>query len=284
MKFPPALDPFRSIKAVFRVATASPGPLLAWWFGGLLAFFVIYLVVYLPVVLVLAASGAANGGQPPAWAIVIFVGGILALFVAMIVGQCLWIIGLKTLLFDGLRTGRCSLARAWSQRRRFGAMLGATMIVFVLALAAYVPLVLGVFGIAALAEDGDPPLPLLVIGVVLGCAWMLAILYVFLGFVFINPAAALDGCGAFGAVRRSWSAARGHRLALVWLLFVTSIAALSGVLLFCVGYFFTAALASLVPAEAYLALTRGDEQARWWISTGVVGEPDGENSPTTSTV
>lgn len=283
MKFPPALDPFRSIPAVVRAARASPGPLLAWWFGGIATFFVVYLVVYLPAILVFTTATAAHGGTPPVWAIVVCAGAVLALFVLLLVGQCLWLVGMETLLHDVLRTGQCSVARAWSQRRRFGVLLRATLLVFALALAAYVPLVLGVLGFAALARY-DEPSPALVAGAfVLGCVWFLAILYVFLGLVFVNSAAALDECGAVEAVRRSWRAASGHRLALVWLFFVTMIAALSGLLLFCVGYVFTVALATLVPVEAYLALTRGEEYSRWWISTGVEGEPGAEHTPAAST-
>lgn len=279
MNFPPALDPFRSIQTVYRAAKASPGPLLAWWFGGLGAFFLVYLVVYVPAVVMMAASGAANQGVPPAWVFVILAGAILLLVVFMFVGQCLWIIGLETLLFDVLRTGRCSAARAWSQRHRFGAMFGATLIVFGFSLLVYVPFVLGALGFAALAAEGEPPLLLVVAAVVLGGVWMLVVFYVFLGFTFVNPAAALDECGAVEAVRRSWNAARGHRLAIVWLLFVTVLAALSGLLLLCVGYLFTTAFATLVPGEAYLALTRGEEMKRWWITTGVVGDPDAERAP-----
>jgi hypothetical protein len=148
---------------------------------------------------------------------------------------------------------------------------------------AELPLVLGTFGFVALAHESEPSALLIVSAVVLGGAWFLVVLYIFLGFVFVNSAAALDECGAMEAVRRSWRAARGHRLALIWLLFITTLAALSGVLLFCVGYLFTISLGTLVPAEAYLALTRGEERKRWWISTGEVGEPDAESSPAGAT-
>lgn len=283
MNFPPALDPIRSIKAVYRAASASPGPLLGWWFGGLAAYLVVYLVVYVPVLVVFTTSSAAHDGVPPVWAIVVIAGGLLTLFVTLFVGQCLWIIGLETMLFDVLRTGRCSFARAWSQRRRFGVMLRATLLVFLFALLAELPLVLGTFGFVALTHESAPSVPLIASAIVLGGAWFLVVMYIFLGFVFVNSAAALDECGAFEAVRRSWRAASGHRLALVWLFFVTTLAVLSGVLLFCVGYLFTISLGTLVPAEAYLALTRGEERKRWWISTGVVGEPDTESSPPAAT-
>jgi len=262
VNFPAALDPIRSIKAVVRAAGASPGPLLAWWFGGLACLSVLGLLFYLPAMILMAASGMLEHGEPAVWVVATFVVLVALYMVAMILGQCVWQIGLATLLVDTLRTGRSDLARAWAQRRRVGALVRATLLVFGLSLLAYVPFALGALLLAWIGEGEPPRVALVALAVALAACWMLVVWYIFLGLLFVNAAVSVDECGALEAVRRSWSAARGHRLALLWLLFVTTLAALSGVLLFCIGYVFTIALAVLVPIEAYVALTRGADASR----------------------
>ncbi|MBK7877262.1 MAG: glycerophosphoryl diester phosphodiesterase membrane domain-containing protein [Planctomycetes bacterium] len=262
-----ALDPIRSLKAVLRAGKPNAGPLLGWWFGGLAAMFAVYLAVYLPAVFVLVGT-SADRGRPTPIAIVLFAVALLVLVVAMIVLQCWWRLGFANLFGAALRTGRCELGTALQPRGRLLTTIGAQFLVAGIVFLTYLPVLALWVAIALVARDGEPPVLLLVIAVPVYFAWFLFLVWLVLGFVFVAHAVAFDGCGAMEAVRRSWALARGRRFALFVYLLVTGLCAMAGLLLCCVGYIATAPLVELMPIEAYLALTRGDEYEHWWVRSG----------------
>lgn len=274
-----ALDPIRSLKAVLRAGLPNAAPLLGWWFGGLAALFAAYLVIYLPTVLLFAATMHANGRPEPA-AFVLLGGGILLLVVVMIVLQCAWRLGFANLLGDALRTGRCEFGAGFRLRGRLLPTIGALLLVAGIVLLTYLPVLAVLFGVALAVQGGDVPPALIVLAVPLYAAWLVAVVWLSLGFVFSPYAAAFEGCGALEAVQRSWALARGRRFAIFVFFLVTALCAMAGIVLCCVGYLATAALVELMPIEAYLALTRGDEYERWWVQTGRAPADDSA-SPTT---
>lgn len=269
MEFPSALDPLRSIQAVWRAVRASPGAIGGWWALGLGAGLLIYLSFYV-VVLVLAAAGGVAGDASPAAGLAF--GGALIAFASAFglvafVLQCGWRVGLENVLADTLRTGRSTLADAWKPRGRMWPVVGAHLLVGLLTFAAYLPF-FPLVVLVGLVSERNGPLGL-VLGLALGLVALACVLHVALGLSFAPFAAALDPIGPLEAVRRAWRAARGRRLALLVFWLATVVFALAGFLLLCVGYLATAALLFLMPAEAWLALTRAEERAQWWISTGV---------------
>jgi hypothetical protein len=269
MTFPKALDPFRSIPAVVRAAGAAPGPLLAWWLGGLAAFFAVYIVVYVVTIAMIVGSGAAEDGELSVGLAVVAAVLWLAFIALMLVGQCWWRIGLLNVFAQVLRNGSATLKGTLRTHGRLAPCVGGLLLVTLIVLVLYLPAALGFVTVASVSKDADFAPVLLVAGFALGLVWLLGFLYVALGLLFVQQATILDGVGPLEAVRRSWRAASGHRLALLWLLLVCAVAALAGLLALCVGYLFTAAIVELSLAEAYLALTRPADHANWWISTGV---------------
>ena len=279
MDFPDALNPIRSLKATWRAVAQSPGPLIGWWGVGLGALILVYALLWIPMVMLRMAGQMENGDLRPALAGVVVIVMCLGM-VVLIVGQCWWRIGFVNLLADTLRTGRSDFASAWKPRGRLLRVLGTTLLMILAILALELPaiavsVVLGVFGsrgnhIGAL--EG-------MVVLVLGLLWLCAFVYCGLGFSFAPTAALLDDVGPLEAFSRSWRAARGRRLALFVFWFGTWLAAISGFLAFCIGYLATLAFLELMPAEAYLALTRPDEVRTWWISTGTVSEPAEAGDP-----
>lgn len=270
MEFPSALNPFRSLQAVWRAVQASPGAIAGWWAIGLAGAVGVYGAFYL-VVIVFTLGGrvAADAIEQPAAKVVLggtflVLGSCLALL--MLVLQCYWRIGLENVLADTLRTGQSRLADAFRPRGRLWAVIGAHVLVALVLLLAYVPL-----GIALVALDaihlGAGWMQLLSVPFLL--AWAVGFAYVALGLSLAPFAAALEPLGPVEALGRAWRATRGKRLALLVFWSATVVFALAGFLLFCVGYLATVALVYLMPAEAWLALTRADERQGWWITTGM---------------
>jgi len=270
MEFPSALDPLRSLKAVWRAVRASPGAIAGWWAIGLGGGMLIYGAFYVGV-FVLLASGQ-EVGQDLAW---LAGGAALALALGfgllMFVVQAWWRIGLENVLADTLRTGRSELADAWKPRGRVWALIATQLLVGLAMFATYLPLLVVSVLAAALLRDERSGLVILP-AVFL---WLPFLAYVGLGFLLAPSAAALDGLGPIGALRRSWQLAKGRRIALLVFWIGVILAALAGLLLLCVGYLATTALTILMPAEAYLALAHPEERRGWWIATDAAGEPPG---------
>lgn len=279
MEFPSALDPLRSLKAVWRAVCASPGAIGGWWGIGLGAGLVVWFSFYLfAIVLGVAGSAASEANRDAGF---VLGGVVLALAIvlglAMFVAQCWWRIGLENVLADTLRTGQSTLADAWKPRGRLWPVIGAHLLVMLVTLGAYPVLLPGAVLVGAVSEHSETLAAML--GGGLGLLWLFLFLYLALGFSFAPFSAALDRVGPVEALARSWRAARGRRLAMLLFWVATVVFALAGVLLLCVGYLATISLMMLMPAEAWLALTRGEERAGWWISTGAsaaepsAGEP-----------
>jgi hypothetical protein len=276
MDFPDALNPIRSLKAVWSAVQASPGPIVGWWAIGIGAAVVLYVLAYLPMVVMIAASGGRMDEQAEMAAGGVFLLTVIPLGIVMFVGQCWWRIGFLNVLADTLRTGRSELRDAWKRRGRLLAMIGTYLLVILAMLGVYLPVV-GIAAAAALADEGALPESVAAAGtIVLGLGWLCLLIYVGLGISLAPTAAALDQVGPGEAFGRSWRAARGRRMALFVFWLGTYLCALSGLLLLCVGYLATIALVELMPAEAYLALTRSEERVGWWVMTGVRPGEEGE--------
>ena len=275
MEFPSALDPLRSLEAVWRAVRASPGAIGGWWGIGIGGGLAIYAAFYVVVIVLAAAGGAA--GEASRGASLAFGGAFLAFALGfgllMFVAQCWWRVGLENVLADTLRTGRSTLADAWKPRGRVAAVIGAHLFVGLAIGACYLPLGMGLALSGLLGELFDSPAVALLLGIPLFLLWLGVVAYVTLGLLFAPFAAALDPLGPIEAVRRSWGAARGRRLAILVFWIATAVFALAGMLLLCVGYLATAALLLLMPAEAWLALTREEERRGWWISGATAAEP-----------
>jgi hypothetical protein len=277
MEFPSALDPLRSLKAVWRAVQASPGAIGGWWGLGLAGGVVIYLAFYLVVFVLLAAAGATSEAvDAPSEGAQFALGGmflvlVLAFALAMFVAQCWWRVGLENVLADTLRTGQSKLADAWKPRGRLWAVIGAHLLVALVALGLYLPFLPGAVLVGVASEHSEALAA--VLGVGLGLLWLVFFSYVALGFSLAPFSAALDPVGPIEALARSWRAARGRRLALLVFWIAAFVFALAGLLLFCVGYLATTALLILMPAEAWLALTREEERRGWWISGATAAEP-----------
>lgn len=275
MEFPSALDPLRSLKAVWRAVRASPGAIGGWWGIGLGGGLVLYFAFYLVVFVLMAAGGAAGGESEGAQfalggaVLVLALGFILAMFLV----QCWWRVGLENMLADTLRTGGSQLADAWKPRGRMWSVVGAHLLVALIMLGAYLPVLPGAVLVGVAAEQSEALSVVLAFG--LGLLWAVFFVYLLLGFAFAPFSAALDPVGPVEALARSWRAARGRRLRMIWFWIATMLFALAGFLLLCVGYLATSALLLLMPAEAWLALTRGEERKSWWISGDSPTSPAG---------
>lgn len=273
-----ALDPIRSMKAVWKGVSGAPAALVVWWFGGLAAGFAIYMAGYLTIGLSVVASGFGHG-EPEPGLIVAIVAAALVFFAVFLFANLWWHVGLSVLLHDALRTGRAELTTALSSWPRTFSLLGASLLLGLLVLLSELPLFGLMLALVPSMQGGEGPGPLLLVLIPASLLWMVGIVWVSLGFVFITPAIATDGCGPVEALARSWELARGRR----WRIFVftlfAALLALAGMLAFCVGYLATAAFPALMPTEAYLALTRGEEYSRWWVTTGVAPEAEPPEAP-----
>ena len=262
-----ALDPIRSLKAVGRTAAAAPAPLLLWWFGGFALLFAIYLVAYASG-FALAFTAMSGGDEPSPGMVAVLVAGGLVFVVVFGCAQFVWQMGFAAVFEEALRRGAAEVSTGLATWRRLPAAIGSQLLVGLITLLVYAPFfVLVALSGAIGARSGEFP-PLLVLAIPVGLATLVAVVWLSLGFLFAIHAVAIDGCGPIEALARSWALARGRRWRLLGFVLATALFVLAGLLVFCVGYVFTGALGMLMPAELYVALTRGEGYDRYWVATG----------------
>jgi hypothetical protein len=182
-----------------------------------------------------------------------------------------WIwVGFANAIESTARAGDESLARIFDAKDRWLAMAlarllwGACLLLLLVPFA--VPVGLGVFTHRVL----EAPEPAAVaVGIAAGLVWLPVPVYVLLGLALVKPVVALEGLDPFAAFARSWSLARGHRLRLLWFFVALEVLTLSGLCLCLIGVMFTWTLTRVAWIDAYLALTRGGERERWWVSGGL---------------
>ncbi|RKG61790.1 hypothetical protein D7X30_00110 [Corallococcus sp. AB011P] len=194
--------------------------------------------------------------------------GVVGLVAQQLV-QGLVQLGLLRVCFDVLHGGRADVARLFSQMHKAVPYTLTMLLVFVIVL---VPLVLlGVLAILTLVGTGllsgvdlDSSTDQLsnalapMIGVMgLGVLVLVGpITYLALPLYLVQPELAYDDAppSPLEVLRRSWEAARGHRLGILGVGFAGGAVMLAGVFACCVGFIPGMALAQLLIAGMFLAL------------------------------
>lgn len=169
-------------------------------------------------------------------------------------------VGFANAVEETARTGQDRIAAVFDAKNRWLSMALVRLLrgaVLVLGLVPFLPIVL--FGVL-LHEGFDLPEELAAVAALVGALLYLPVLiYIALGLALVVPVVALEGLDPFAASRRSWSLVRGNRFWLLLYGIVLALVELSGLLLCCIGIFFTSTLARAAWTDSYLALTRGDD-------------------------
>jgi hypothetical protein len=184
----------------------------------------------------------------------------------------------------GLRTGKDDIAKVFSGGDRFGAMLLARLLAWLIQTACSLPLAAVAFIVVLVADRSDPQIVVILGAVLFGMLWIVLLAYVALGLFFVSPIVALESCSPTEAIARSWKISSGNRLQLLWFAIFQFLLGIAGMCLCCVGTFVTSPLAHVMKVEAYLALTKGAEYPQWWVGSGKFPfdehRPDDFGSPT----
>ncbi|MFZ5475475.1 MAG: hypothetical protein ACOZNI_01765 [Myxococcota bacterium] len=141
----------------------------------------------------------------------------------------------------------------------FGRMAGWKVLSTLVALGTFVASLLPGGVLAAVAWSADQRDLAIGGGLLLGALVALpASIYVALGLALGAHAVALEGKGPVAALERSWELADGNRLTLLVYYFVTGLFTLLGILLCCIGVWWTKAIVDVGTTEAFLLATRDD--------------------------
>jgi hypothetical protein len=185
------------------------------------------------------------------------------------------LVGYSNAVEETARTGEDRIAAIFDAKNRWLSMALARLVRLVLLGLLLVPIVpIILFGVL-LHEGLELPEELAAAAAVVGVLLYLPFwIYAALGLALIVPAVALDGLDPFAAVSRSWSLVRGNRTWLFLYGFVMIVVELSGLLVCCIGMFFTATLARIAWTDSYLALTRGDEYLNGFLAEAAPAATD----------
>jgi hypothetical protein len=260
MEFREAYDPVRTLKASLKLIGRAP-------LGLLLSGILMQLI-----------NGAPNFGLQFGFHVlvrrgvdqtlevaVIVVGVLISIAFALLLST-LMIAGfsqaVRMVMVDGRDPGVAALFRP---NGRWGRMILATLLVVVVEAAATLPFALasGVgFGLAAALDEAA--IGVVVVGI-LALGYLPIAIYIALGVSLVQQAVALEGLGPFDALRRSWSLVRGNRrwLLLYWV--VSVVLVLAGLLLCCVGVFFTGLWVQVSQSEAYARVATRAPEGGWAI-------------------
>jgi len=206
----------------------------------------------------------------PLASIIAVFGCLLALFFFLATS---WLqVGYANAVEETARTGEDRIATVFDARNRWLSMALTRLVRIVLLGLALVPIVPIVLLGVVLHEGLELPEELAAVVAVAGVLCYLPVwIYVALGLALIVPAVALEGLDPFAAITRSWTLVRGNRMWLLLYGVVLVFVELSGLLLCCIGMFFTATLARIAWTDSYLALTRGDEYLNGFLPGALAG-------------
>src|SRR4051812_33638703 len=270
MRFEQAFDPFRSIQAAWKLLKQAPLTVL---FGGLLVWFF--------------TGGGGGFGWREQWGssrwptdphelfeqlkpmlfillpILVCAGTVMFLF------ACWLQVGFARAIENTMRTGRDEVGKVFNGSSRFAQMVIARLLCSLIFVASVLPLV--AVAIALWLVERASNLPLGAVLLIFGLAallWLPFFFYVLLGLELVVPVIAYEDSSATGGIARAWRLASGHRLQLALFWIVMTIFGGIGCCACCIGLLLTAPMSQVMRFEAYLALTRGDEFAHWWVGSG----------------
>jgi len=253
MLFEQAYDPIRSLKAAWDLLKRTPGTILI---GILMPVAVQYALGFVMQLVMLPMMFAMQrkGAEPNLGFLAVLIPMGVFLTIVQLVFMT-WIdIGVARAIRAALATGQEQIGLIFGGWDRLGTLLLARLLMGLVLLIIYgftigALLVLGVlFSTANLSGVGLLPM----VGVMFAVSAVL--IYVFLGFQFVTPIVAFEGCGATAAIGRSWRFADGRRWKLIvfWLFcFALSIA---GVLACFVGLLLALPLIETMRIEAFVAM------------------------------
>jgi hypothetical protein len=287
MEFNRAFDPFRALQSVWKAFVQSPIPLLL---GGFL-------------ILLFSGHGPHFGfifhdEPPPGWS-----WRELREFLFPVIGCCgcvgfgfflftSWIcVGFANSVEEIERTGHGKVDTIFQSKGRFGSMVLARILVWLVCLGIALPLVAAIFVFLALAHGFHRHEGFLLLLIPTVLIWLVPAIYVWLGISLTGQAVALEGLPPVDALKRSWSLVSGNRWMLLLFCIVNWIVYVIGYCFCCIGVFFTGTLSLAAWSDAYLALVR-PERTGWWVDQGHAppapqagwGAPPAPPSPPTPSV
>lgn len=155
-----------------------------------------------------------------------------------------------------LETGTEALPVLFRGGDAFGRMLGWRLLFNVIAVGTFVAAALPGLAILGVGYSQGITEAWIAAGLLVIVAVALPVqIYVGTGILLGDYAVALEGLGPVGALDRSWELARGNRLSLLVFFAVTTLFTFAGLLLCCVGVFFTLPVAQVGMTEAFLLAT-----------------------------
>jgi|GEM_PF-2096215 len=269
MKFEDAFNPFRALRHGVESMKRAPAPVLV---AGLLLF------------ALQACSGGGNyrmpGGSDSPWhtgssgmdAAMI---GLMVMFAVIGLGCAAVVLAVRSFIEPGTYRvgeaitidGTTGMDRLFSGKDVWLSVLGYRLLTAAISLGVTAVCALPGGLLLALAyvkgqHGGDPPVPLLVLGGLLIAALVVPVmLYVWLGLQLGTVAIALERLGTMAALDRSWTAARGNRLRLLWYDIVNMGLSMVGVMLCCVGLIPVYGIQACAMANAWLLYTRDDYES-----------------------
>jgi len=264
MEFNRAFDPFRALQSAWKAFAQSPMPLLV---GG---------------VLILLTSGhGPNFGfvfhdePPPGWtwhelrAILFPLIGVCGCFAIACFLFSSWVrVGFANAVEEIERTGHGRVETVFQSKGRFGSMVLARILVWLVQLATAILMIAAFFAVVAMTRWFHLNEGLALLLIPAGLIWLVPAAYVWLGIALTSQAVALEGLAPVDALKRSWSLAAGNRLMLLLFIIVNWIFHALGFCLCCIGIFFTGSLSLVAWSDAYLALVRGPDRTSWWVERG----------------
>jgi hypothetical protein len=265
MELRQAFDPLRALGSSWRLIARAPLTLLV---GGVLLF--------------LTDSGPQHGGVHFEGGEIHWLGAALAgtvLLACCCVGLVLWVV--NCLLHAGyagavrrvMFTGEERFSDLIGGTSLWGAMILARLLKIVANVFTLLPLVFIVGGPIVLGHLGDLEPLGIVVGILLGLAYLPIWIYLALGLALVEPAVALEGKDPVEALRRSWQIARGNRIQLLIYFVVCWIVAFLGLLCCFIGVLFTSTWTAIARYESYVRFALATPEGGAWIDRPQVPSP-----------
>lgn len=251
MRFRDAYDPFRAIGAAFGLIRRAPATIIT---GSLLISFCQPEISF------------SFRDRHEDWVLALIC-SLCSLSVVLYGLLSLFSLGFATAVERVAVKGEERMGDLFRAHGRFWSMIFGQLLAALPFMFALVPFGLLAFGVGALAYSlgGDEA------GVAVGILTFLVVspgwVYVALGLALAPMAIAFERMAPFAAVARSWGLVRGNRLWLFWYLLVQIVFTALGLCCCVVGVIATSAISTIAGYEAYLRLSR-DDQERWAIEGG----------------
>jgi len=181
-----------------------------------------------------------ENGAPPARIVVLWV---IVAPVLILLSACLqWPmqIGVGLTAVRASRGDRQCFATIFEGFRRFGSAVGAMLLMAVLGIAAVVPgMVIAAVGMFGAINSGGSPRPIAILLIIVGALIAVCVSLWLTARLMVFPLRACDPdlprVGVFEALRLSWSATRGHALAGIVTMLLSTVAIVLGFGCCCIG-------------------------------------------------